>query len=55
MGTILPAVQTGLPLIISLRNLKSHLRETRFTDDESLNIAVKARFDGQGTEFYFKA
>jgi len=37
----------------TIRNLKSRLPETRFTDAESLNISVKAWFDRQDKEFVF--
>jgi len=35
-------------------NLKSHLRGTRFADDESLAIAVEAWFWSQNKEFYYQ-
>ena len=36
------------------RNLKSHLRRTRFRDDDELKAATEAWFEDQIDHFYFK-
>ena len=36
------------------RNLKSHLRGTRFRDDDELKAATEAWFEDQIDDFYFK-
>ena len=36
------------------RNLKSHLRGTRFRDDDELKAATEAWFEDQTDDFYFK-
>jgi len=36
-----------------LRNLKCHLRRTRFADNESLEAVVEAWFEGHDREFFF--
>ena len=36
------------------RNLKSHLRGTRFRDDDELKTATEAWFEDQIDNFYFK-
>ena len=36
------------------RNLKSHLRRTRYLDDDELNAATDAWFEEQTGDFYFK-
>ena len=36
------------------QNLKSHLRGTRFQDDDELNAATEAWFEDQIDDFYFK-
>ena len=36
------------------RNLKSHLRGTRFRDDDELKAATEACFEDQIDDFYFK-
>ena len=36
------------------RNLKSHLRGTRFQDDDELKAATEAWFEDQIEDFYFK-
>ena len=36
------------------RNLKSHLRGTRFQDDDELKAATEAWFEDQIDDFYFK-
>ena len=36
------------------RNLKCHLRGTRFADNESFEAVVKAWFEGHGREFFFQ-
>jgi len=35
------------------RNLKSHLRDVRYPDDETLKKAVKEWLEGQTEDFYF--
>ena len=37
------------------RNLKSHLRETRFWDDDELKAVTEAWFEDQIDNFYFKS
>ena len=37
------------------RNLKSHLRGTRFRDDDELKAATEALFEDQIDDFYFKS
>ena len=36
------------------RNLKSHLRGTKFRDDDELKAAIEAWFEDQIDDFYFK-
>ena len=36
------------------RNLKSHLRGTRFWDDDELKAATEAWYEDQIDDFYFK-
>ena len=36
------------------RNLKSHLRGTRFRDDDELKAATETSFEDQIDDFYFK-